>query len=54
MLVKYTSKGSKIQIDFSLYKDPKSVLDTLYSIVELKVADGVEGEVAFKILNKLK
>ena len=34
------------------YKDPKSVLDTLHLMVKLKVADSVEGETAFKILDK--
>ena len=36
----------------SPYKDPKSALDTLHLIVELKVIDSVEGEIAFEILDK--
>ena len=36
----------------SPYKDPKSALDTLHLIVELKVVDSIEEETAFKILDK--
>ena len=36
----------------SPYKDLKLALDTLHLIVKLKVIDGVEGEIAFKMLDK--
>jgi hypothetical protein len=54
MLVKYTGRSSEIQVDFSRCKDPKLVLDALYLKVELKVANCVVGEVAFKMLEKLE
>ena len=51
-LVEYTGGDSKIQVDSGTCKDPKSALDALHSMVELKVADGIGEEAAFEMLDK--